>query len=70
MAISAWKKIPSTGARYSLRVNPSSGNLHPQNHLALFGFTGVDNGLYHYRADQHALELRGRAPGRNGSPAT
>jgi hypothetical protein len=29
MAVSAWKKIPSTGNRYSLRVNPSSGNLHP-----------------------------------------
>jgi SagB-type dehydrogenase family enzyme len=61
MAISAWKKIPSTGARYSLRVNPSSGNLHPtETHLALLGFTGVDNGLYHYRADRHALELRSR----------
>jgi SagB-type dehydrogenase family enzyme len=61
MAISAWKKVPSTGARYSLRVNPSSGNLHPtETHLALLGFTGIDNGLYHYRADRHALELRSR----------
>src|SRR5690349_12882196 len=23
MAVSAWKKVPGTGARYSLRVNPS-----------------------------------------------
>jgi SagB-type dehydrogenase family enzyme len=61
MAISAWKKIPRTGYRYSLRVNPSSGNLHPTEvHLALVGFTGVDGGLYHYRADRHALELRSR----------
>src|SRR5579871_2059276 len=29
MAISAWKRVPRTGNRYSLRVNPSSGNLHP-----------------------------------------
>ena len=29
MAISAWKKVSATGSRYSLRVNPSSGNLHP-----------------------------------------
>jgi SagB-type dehydrogenase family enzyme len=61
MAISAWKKVPRTGSRYSLRVNPSSGNLHPtETHLALVGFTGVDGGLYHYRADRHALELRSR----------
>jgi SagB-type dehydrogenase family enzyme len=61
MAISAWKKVPRTGYRYSLRVNPSSGNLHPtETHLALVGFTGVGGGLYHYRADRHALELRSR----------
>jgi SagB-type dehydrogenase family enzyme len=59
MAVSAWKKIPRTGNRYSLRVNPSSGNLHPtETYLALRGFTGIDDGLYHYRADRHALELR------------
>src|SRR5882672_3599056 len=59
MAVSSWKKVPSTGSRYSLRVNPSSGNLHPtEAYLALAGFAGVDDGLYHYRADQHALELR------------
>jgi SagB-type dehydrogenase family enzyme len=59
MAVSSWKKVPSTGSRYSLRVNPSSGNLHPtETYLALGGFTGVDDGLYHYRADLHALELR------------
>ena len=28
-AISASKVVPSTGFRYALRVNPSSGNLHP-----------------------------------------
>src|SRR6202790_964628 len=59
MAVSAWKKVPGSGARYSLRVNPSSGNLHPtETHIALRGFTGLEDGLYHYRADRHALELR------------
>jgi SagB-type dehydrogenase family enzyme len=59
MAISAWKKVPRTGNRYSLRVNPSSGNLHPtETYLALLGFSGLEDGLYHYRADRHALELR------------
>jgi SagB-type dehydrogenase family enzyme len=59
MAVSAWKKAPGGGHRYSLRVNPSSGNLHPtETYLALRGFTGIGDGLYHYRADRHALELR------------
>lgn len=61
MAVSAWKKVPGTGARYSLRVNPSSGNLHPtETYVALRSFAGADDGLYHYRADRHVLELRGR----------
>src|ERR1700733_1344513 len=60
MAISAWKKAPGGGGRYSLRVNPSSGNLHPtETYIALRAFSGIEDGLYHYRADRHALELRG-----------
>lgn len=59
MAVSAWKKAPGEGHRYSLRVNPSSGNLHPtETYLALRGFAGIEDGLFHYRADRHALELR------------
>ncbi len=61
MAVSAWKKVPGSGARYSLRVNPSSGNLHPtETYVALRAFAGIEDGLYHYRADRHALELRSR----------
>src|ERR1700676_3080791 len=61
MAVSAWKKVPGSGARYSLRVNPSSGNLHPTEiYVALRSFAGMHDGLYHYRADRHALELRSR----------
>ncbi len=61
VAISAWKKVPGSGNhRYSLRVNPSSGNLHPtETYLALRGFRDIGDGLYHYRVDSHALELRG-----------
>src|SRR5579872_2915036 len=61
MAVDSWKKVPGSGARYSLRVNPSSGNLHPtETYLALRSFAGIEDGLYHYRADRHALELRSR----------
>jgi SagB-type dehydrogenase family enzyme len=59
MAVSSWKKVPGDGARYSLRVNPSSGNLHPtETYVAVRAFAGLEDGLYHYRADQHSLELR------------
>src|ERR1700722_5708379 len=60
MSVSAWKKVLGSGARYSLRVNPSSGNLHPtETYVALRSFENMEDGLYHYRADRHALELRG-----------
>lgn len=53
-SISAAKRAPS-GMSYALRVNPSSGNLHPTEfHLA------CPNGLYHYRAASHMLEQRAR----------
>ncbi len=52
-AISACKIAPATGERYFLRVNPSSGNLHPTEfHLLL------RDGLYHYRPSSHMLERR------------
>ncbi len=57
LAISTWKQYGSS--RWSLRCNPSSGNLHPtETYLILVGMPGLDDGLYHYRADRHALELR------------
>jgi SagB-type dehydrogenase family enzyme len=61
-AISAAKLAPASRERYFLRVNPSSGNLHPTEfHLAL------PNALYHYRPSSHMLERR--APGRDAPPA-
>lgn len=61
MALAAWKQYGSS--RWSLRCNPSSGNLHPtETYLIILGVEGFDNGLHHYRVDQHRLELRCRYP--------
>ena len=60
-SISATKLAPATGSHYSLRVNPSSGNLHPTEfHFATRGLAGWPDGLYHYRPSQHMAEQRGR----------
>jgi SagB-type dehydrogenase family enzyme len=59
VAISAWKQIPGTDVRWALRVNPSSGNLHPtETHLILRGVEGIDDGIYHFRVDTFTLEAR------------
>ena len=58
-AISASKSVPSTGLRYALRVNPSSGNLHPTEfHFLTRGLKGWPDGLYHYRPSSHMAEQR------------
>ncbi len=57
LGLSAWKELD--GARWSLRINPSSGNLHPTEcHLILPATGELDNGLYHYNPFGHALERR------------
>jgi SagB-type dehydrogenase family enzyme len=57
MAISAWKQVPDSTFRYSLRVNPSSGNLHPtETWIAAAGCADLPDGLYHYDVRGHALE--------------
>src|SRR6202163_1435124 len=49
-AITATERVSSAGAVYSLRVNPSSGNLHPTEfHFCAQGLVGWPDGLYHYR---------------------
>lgn len=59
LALSAWKQYGNT--RWSLRCNPSSGNLHPtESYLILAGLDGIEAGVYHYRPDQHGLEMRCR----------
>jgi SagB-type dehydrogenase family enzyme len=58
-AISASKRVPSTGYRYALRVNPSSGNLHPTEfHFVTRGLKEWPDGLYHYRPFAHMAEQR------------
>jgi SagB-type dehydrogenase family enzyme len=52
LGLSAWKSIH--GSRWALRVNPSSGNLHPTE-----GYVVWNGGVFHYAADAHLLEQRG-----------
>lgn len=51
MGLSAWKA--TAGARWALRVNPSSGNLHPTE-----AYIVRDGGVAHYAPREHALEER------------
>lgn len=61
MGLSAWKAYGQN--RWSLRVNPSSGNLHPTEvHLILPEMNTAPVGLYHYTPLNHALELRAALP--------
>jgi SagB-type dehydrogenase family enzyme len=60
-AISATKRVPSSGYEYALRVNPSSGNLHPTEfHFVTRGLRAWPDGLYHYDPSRHMAEQRGR----------
>lgn len=59
MGLSAWKS--AGGNRWSLRINPSSGNLHPtEAYLILPPLNDLDGGVFHYNAFHHALERRTR----------
>ena len=60
-AVSATKVVASAGYRYALRVNPSSGNLHPTEfHFITRGMDGWEDGIYHYRPSDHTAEQRAR----------
>ncbi len=59
LALSAWKEYQ--GTRWALRINPSSGNLHPtEGYLALGTVRGMttDPGVFHYAPKDHVLERR------------
>ena len=51
MGLSAWKQYRAS--RWALRVNPSSGNLHPTEAYLVHG-----DGVFHYAPREHVLEHR------------
>jgi SagB-type dehydrogenase family enzyme len=66
LALSAWKEQGE--ARWSLRVNPSSGNLHPTEGYLLAGpIPGLLErpALCHYSPYHHGLEVRALVPDRS-----
>jgi SagB-type dehydrogenase family enzyme len=63
LALSAWKQYQES--RWALRVNPSSGNLHPTEGYLLCGpIEGLCTVpmLAHYAPREHALEVRAEVP--------
>jgi SagB-type dehydrogenase family enzyme len=61
LGLSAWKRLGDS--RWALRVNPSSGNLHPtEAYVVVAPVAAVADtpAVYHYAPDRHALELRCR----------
>ncbi len=65
LALSAWKEYG--GTRWALRVNPSSGNLHPTEGYVICGAVpGLCETpiLAHYAPAEHAFEVRARLSGR------
>jgi SagB-type dehydrogenase family enzyme len=59
LGLSAWKRTRDSG--WPLRVNPSSGNLHPTEAYVVCGPApgiAATAGVYHYAADRHAIEER------------
>src|ERR1035441_2558114 len=58
-SLTAWKRFE--GTTWSLRSNPSSGNLHPtEGYLLLPSLDAIHDrpGVYHYASKAHGLELR------------
>ena len=63
LGLSARKEIATSS--WYLRINPSSGNLHPTEAYAVLpALEGLPGGagVYHYAPQQHALEQRARWP--------
>lgn len=61
LGISAWKEYGQS--KWALRMNPSSGNLHPTESYWILPATDKSSaGLYHYNPFLHALEQRKELP--------
>jgi SagB-type dehydrogenase family enzyme len=59
LSLTAWKS--HEGAKWALRANPSSGNLHPtEGYVVLPALAAVHDrpGVYHYTPKEHGLERR------------
>ncbi len=55
LGLSAWKSV--SGTKWALRINPSSGNLHPsEGYLVLPPLEGLKSAVCHYSPFDHALE--------------
>lgn len=69
-ALSAWKQYGPD--RWAMRVNPSSGNLHPtEAWLVCRGVGNLKDGVHHYAPREHALEQRANfAAQPTAAPAT
>ncbi|MFZ2266608.1 MAG: nitroreductase family protein, partial [Azonexus sp.] len=69
-ALSAWKQYGPD--RWAMRVNPSSGNLHPtEAWLVCKAVANLNDGVHHYAPREHALEQRATfAPPPDIAPAT
>ena len=69
LGLTAWKEYGT--ARWSLRADPSSGNLHPTEAYAVLadvpheagGGTAVRAGVHHYLSHDHCLERRATLDG-------
>jgi SagB-type dehydrogenase family enzyme len=68
LALSAWKEY--RGERWALRINPSSGNLHPTEGYLIFNQKNISNAVQqpeqaivcHYASACHSLEIRAEIP--------
>ena len=62
LGLSAWKSFSNN--KWALRMNPSSGNLHPtEAYLGLpFSEDAIKGGIYHYNPYIHSLEERAIFP--------
>ncbi len=70
LGLTAWKEFQ--GSRWSLRANPSSGNLHPTEGYVVLPGAALDAGaaadwwIAHYAPAEHALEVRARLAAEHG----
>ena len=67
LALAAWKQAGPD--RWAVRINPSSGNLHPtEGWLITQQVPDIQDGVHHYAPHEHALELRAAAVPCNVAP--